>query len=66
MTSSLTACTRLPRTPCTVRVHLDPEVEDDEGPAERPPEDVHERRVVLGEMEVGPGKAGVRDEIAAS
>lgn len=40
-------------------INLDPEIEDDERPAEHPSEDVHEDRVVGREMQIGPGEKRV-------
>lgn len=48
----------------SMRIHLDPEVEGDERPAEDPAEDVHDSRVVFGEVEVGPSETGVRYKVA--
>jgi hypothetical protein len=48
-----------------VGVHLDPEIEEDKGPAESPAEDVHCRGVVGREVEVGPGEARIGDKVAA-
>lgn len=45
-------------------VNLDPEVEDDQTPAEYPAEDVHWDRVIGWKVKIGPSETRVGDKVA--